>query len=171
MICTTIDQYVKSQIKNLNLLWAITLNDGTIVYSDYERPDLENPWIRFRNHCETTGLYPVKIEVIMFGTERKVIFEDPEGLDGIFIVRGAGKDLNLATEECSATYKHLSVGLLRNDEDIIDVRKYCWPKNDFEQFEQTRQLTPDNAKLMFFKNDSRKKIRESVQIALNRAEL
>ena len=36
--------------------------------------------------------------------------------------------------------------------------------DEFEKFEQTRSLTPDNAKLMIFKNESEKKNRENLNL-------
>jgi hypothetical protein len=169
MICDKIDSLVKEKIKNLEILWCATLNDGTTVYSDYDRPAMKHPWERLKEHCANNDLYVCKIEVIMFGAERQVVFQDDNGLDGFFIVRGVSRELNVGTDELGPSFKQLAVGLLRDSEDIIDVRKYCWPQNEFEQFEQTRVLTEDNAKLMLFKNDSTKKSRQSVQIALNGA--
>lgn len=167
MICTTIDPFIKEKIKNLEILWCVTLSNGTLVYSDYERPETENPWIRLKKYCADNNLFPTKVEVIMFGAERAVVFEDDNGLDGLFIVRGSGRDIDVGSGEPGLSYKHLVVGLLRNNEDVIDVRKYSWPQNEFEKFEQTRSLTEDNAKLMFFKNDSPKKTKQTVQVALN----
>ena len=169
MLTNEIDQFIKSSIKKLELLWKATLSDGTTVYSDYERPDVPHVWERLKEHCKLKNLCVTKIEIIMFGANVQTVFENPDGLDGFFIVRGTGKDLNLNSDSEGMSYKHLAVGLLRDNEDIIDVRKYCWPQNEFEQFEQTRSLTPDNAKLMIFKNESEKKNRESVQIAINGA--
>lgn len=105
----------------------------------------------------------------MFGAPRTVMFEDENGLDGVFIIRGASRDLNLFTDEPGPSYKQLVVGLLRENEDIIDVKKFCWPENELEKFNQTRNLTPENVKLMLFKNGSTKKQKETVQIALNGA--
>ena len=170
MICTYQDSYIKERIRSLDILWCVTLNDGTIVYSDYERPDNpRSPWLRLRDHCENNNLFVTKVEVIMFGAPRIVMLENENGLDGFFIIRGASRDLNLFTDEPGPSYKQLVVGLLRDNEDIIDVKKFCWPENELEQFNQTRILTPDNAKLMLFKNDSTKKQKETVQIALNGA--
>ena len=85
MICTTIDPFIKEKIKNLEILWCVTLSNGTLVYSDYERPGTENPWIRLKKYCADNNLFPTKVEVIMFGAERAVVFEDDNGLDGWFI--------------------------------------------------------------------------------------
>ena len=157
-------------IKSLDILWCATLNDGTLVYSDYERPDNpRSPWLRLREHCQDNNVFITKIEVIMFGAQRTVMLEDENGLDGVFIVRGASRDLNLFTDEPGPSYKQLVVGLLRENEDVIDVKKFCWPENELEKLNQTRVLTPENAKLMLFKNGSTKKQKETVQIALNGA--
>ena len=168
MICTTIDSYIKNLIRNLEMLWVVTLNDGTKVYSDYERPTtIDHPFNRLKKYCEENNKFIVKIESMMFGAPQTVMFEDKNGLDGIFILRGSSRDIRIETGECGPSYKQLIVGLLREDEDVIDVRKFCWPENSIEPFCQTRLLTTENAKIMIFKNDSRKKARESVQIALN----
>ena len=170
MICTSQDHYIKARIKSLDILWCATLNDGTLVYSDYERPDNpRSPWLRLKEHCQDNNVFITKIEVIMFGAQRTVMLEDENGLDGVFIVRGASRDLNLFTDEPGPSYKQLVVGLLRENEDVIDVKKFCWPENELEKLNQTRVLTPENAKLMLFKNGSTKKQKETVQIALNGA--
>lgn len=167
MICTKIDSYVKDLIKKLEMLWCVTLNDGTKVYSDYDRPGTCNhPWFRLKQYLEESGLYIVKVEAIMFGAPQTVMFENPNGLDGVFITRGTSKDIKIETGEAGPSYKQLVVGLLRDNEDIVDVKKFCWPENSIEPFNQTRILTNENVKLMIFKNDSNKKTRKSVQVAL-----
>lgn len=161
MICKAQDSYIKQLIRNLEILWCAHLNDGTTVYSDYERPGLENPWIRLKQYCEDNNAFITKIEVIMFGAPKLIMFEDPNGLDGVFVSRGASKDLMIGSDE-GPSFKQLVVGVLRDNENIIDVKKFCWPENEFEPFNQVRSLTSDNKKIMIFKNDSPKKNRESV---------
>lgn len=165
MICTNIDSHIKNLIRSLEMLWVVTLNDGTVVYSDFDRLDLPNPYIRLKEYCEQNKVFPVKIEAMMLGAPRTTMFEDPNGLDGVFILRGSAKDMQIETGE-GISYKQLIVGLLRDDCQIIDVKKFCWPENALEPFNQNRLLTPDNAKLMIFKHDSRKKNEKSVQVAL-----
>lgn len=172
MICTHIDSYIKNLIRNLEMLWVATLNDGTKVYSDYERPTTsDHPFIRLKKHCEQNNQYVIKVEALMFGAPHTIMFEDKNGLDGLFILRGSSRDIKIETGETSPSYKQLVVGLLRDDEDIIDIRKFCWPENSIEPFNQTRLITPENAKLMIFKNGSTKKARESIQIALQRSDV
>lgn len=172
MICTQIDSYFKSLIRNLEMLWVATLDDGTKVYSDYERPGVdEAPNLRLKKYCEENNRYVIKVDAIMFGAPQVTMFENPKGLDGVFILRGASRDIRIETGECGPSYKQLVVGLLRDDEDIIDVRKFSWPENALEPFNQTRLITPENAKLMIFKNESTKKTRQSVQVAIQRSDV
>lgn len=169
MICTQFDTYMRKLTKELEMLWVCTLNDGTKVYSDFKRPGIEgHPWDRLKSHCEKNSLFATKIEVLMFGAPHTVLFEDHDkGLDGLFVARGSARDINTASGE-STSYKQLVVGLLKEEEeDVIDVKKFSWPENEIEPFSSTRKVTPENAKMMLFKNDSPKKKRESVQVALN----
>lgn len=167
MICTNIDSYVKDLIKKLEMLWCVTLNDGTKVYSDYDRPGTtKHPWDRLKKYLSENNYYIVKVEAIMFGAPQTVLFEDTNGLDGIFITRGASRDIKIETGELGPSYKQLVVGVLRDDEDLIDVKKFCWPENHIEPFNQVRVLTQENVNLMIFKNDSTKKTRKNIQVSL-----
>jgi hypothetical protein len=172
MICTQIDSYVKTLIRNLEMLWVATLDDGTKVYSDYDRPTVsDHPYNRLKKYCEDNNKFIIKIEALMFGAPHTVMFENSDGLDGVFILRGSSRDIKIETGEQGPSYKQLIVGVLRDNEDIIDVKKFCWPENSIEPFNQTRLITPENAKLMIFKNGSRKKTRESIQVALDRRDV
>ena len=153
--------------KELQILWICYLSDGTSVYSDYDRPGIpDHPWDRLKKYCNDNDLCVVKVEVLMFGAPYTALFEDEKGLDGLFIARGSARDINEATGE-GTSYKQLVVGLLRDDEDVLDVKKFSWPENEIEPFNQTRSLTPENAQWMLFKNGSTKKQRKQVQVALN----
>ena len=46
---------------------------------------------------------------------------------------------------------------------MIDVAKYTWPYNDFEQKESERLLTTENLQNMIFKNGSEKRQHEKVK--------
>ena len=129
MICTEFDGYMKQLChEQLMISWVITLTDGVVVYGDYERPQFENPWIRLREHCEKHDVLPSKVELYMFGAEHKVFFEDENGLDGLFIMRGVAKDQAMDGSH-SQSFQTLTVGLLRDDCEHIDVAKYTWPHN------------------------------------------
>ena len=156
MICKTRDGYVRKLIQtDLMISWTIKLNDGTTVYGDYERPGLENPWLRLKDHCEKHDVFPTKVELYMFGAPKKVFFEDPDGLDGLLIMRGMAKDQAM-TGNHSQSFQTLTVSLLRDDCSCVDVRKYTWPINEFERDVETRSVTEEHLKYMIFKNGSEK---------------
>ena len=169
MICTTFDGYMKKLChKDLMISWQITLTDGLMVYGDYEKPGLDNPWNRLKEHCSTNNVSPAKIELYMFGAQHKVFFEDPGGLDGVSVLRGIAKEQTMDGSH-SQSFQTLTVSLLRDSCDYIDVAKYTWPNNDFEQKESVRGLSTLNLKNMIFKNGSTKlnnpKIQEYLHIA------
>ena len=154
MICTEFDGYMKQLChEQLMISWVITLTDGVVVYGDYERPQFENPWIRLREHCEKHDVLPSKVELYMFGAEHKVFFEDENGLDGLFIMRGVAKDQAMDGSH-SQSFQTLTVGLLRDD---------C------EHIESVRGLSTKNLEQMIFKNGSQKREHKAVQEYLNRA--
>jgi len=76
MICTKKDGYLRKLINSdLMISWMATLSSGATVYGDYDRPDMDNPWYRLRDHCKETGDTINKIELYMFGAESMVFFE------------------------------------------------------------------------------------------------
>lgn len=164
MICTEYNEYMKNLVNELEMLWIVTLNNGTKVYSDYGNHPT-TPWSRLKLHCEQSGLYPIKVENLMFGAPKIIMAEDSNGLDGLIILRGASKDFSMDSGD-GMSYQQLIVGVL-NDHNEIDVTRFCWPENTVEAKVETRQLTSENTSLMFFKNESEKKLRPVVQFALN----
>ena len=169
MLCTEFDAYMYNLChKDLMMSWQITLTDGTMVYGDYDRKGLDNPWTRLAEHCKERDVLPAKIELYMFGAQHKVFFEDENGLDGVSIVRGAAKDQAI-DGSFSRSYQTLTVSLLKEDCTAIDVSKYVWPFNEFEQPSATRGLSKDNLTKMIFKNGSRKRNHPKVQKYLDGA--
>jgi hypothetical protein len=167
MICTTIDSYLQDLCYNkLYISWEVVLTDGTTVYGDYDRPGFENPILRLKNYCKENDVWPVKVSLHMFGAPSEVFFEDPNGLDGLLIMRGVAKDQAMDGSH-SQSYQTLTVGLLRDDCSCIDVGKYTWPISDFERRHSTRVLTKENLENMIFKNGSKKRQHETVQKLLN----
>ena len=148
--------------KELMISWQIVLTDGTPVYGDYERPDLDNPWNRLRDHCSLHNVLPARVQLYMFGAEQRVFFEDPNGLDGISILRGIGKEQSMDGSHAQS-FQTLTVSLLRDTCDYIDVGKYTWPTNDFEQKESVRGLSQSNLQNMIFKNESEKLRHPNIQ--------
>mgnify|MGYP003681743336 FL=1 len=163
MICTEVDSYFYRLChEQLMISWVITLTDNVKVYGDYDRSGLSNPWVRIKQHCEDNEVWPKKVELYMFGAEKKVFFEDENGLDGIAIMRGIAKDQAMDGSH-SQSFQTLSVLHLRDDCSMIDVAKYTWPYNDFEQKESERLLTTENLQNMIFKNGSEKRQHEKVK--------
>ena len=156
-ICTSIDGYMQRMCYDqLMISWQITLNDGTKVYGDYDRPEMKNPWIRLRDHCKANNVYPIKVELHMFGAPHEVFFEDENGLDGLLVMRGIAKDQAMDGGH-SQSFQTLTVGLLKDDCSGITVSKYTWPISDFEKNKSDRVLTDENVEYMLFKNDSQKR--------------
>lgn len=167
MICTTRDGYMRRLIQtNLMISWKIILTDGTVVYGDYDRPGMDNPWHRLKAHCEENDVVPARVELLMFGAPHKIFFEDENGLDGILVMRGIAKDQSMDGSH-SQSFQTMTVSLLRDDCSLIDVAKYTWPFNDFEKKKDTRVLTEQNLKNMIFKNGSEKLKNEEVQKLIN----
>lgn len=168
MICTSIDGYMEQLCyTELMISWQITLTDGTKVYGDYDRPGFDNPWTRLKNHCATNNVYPAKVELHMFGAPHEVFFENENGLDGLFVMRGMAKDQAMDGSH-SQSFQTITVGLLRDDCSCIDVSKYTWPISQFEKRNSTRVLTFENLDAMIFKNGSEKRKRAEVQKLLDR---
>ena len=167
MICTKVDSYMYDLCHTqLMISWEIELTDGTKVFGDYERPDMPNPWIRLTEHCQKNNVWPKKVELYMFGAEKKVFFEDEDGLDGIAIMRGIAKDQAMEGGH-SQSFQTLTVMHLRDDCSMVDVSKYTWPHNEFEHKESERILTTENLENMIFKNDSEKRQRKKVKRLLD----
>lgn len=135
--------------------WKIKLSDGTDVYGDYDRPNIENPWIRLSEHCKSNDLSITRVGLHMLGTPKLVFFEDENGLDGISVMRGIAKEQSMSGDH-SQSFQSLTVSLLRDCCSWIDVKKYTWPINKLEEFKQVRAVTKQNLEYMIFKNGSEK---------------
>tara|TARA_R110000824_G_scaffold178753_1_gene358613 strand:+ start:2374 stop:2847 length:474 start_codon:yes stop_codon:yes gene_type:complete len=151
----------------LMISWIVTLSDKTRVHGDYDRPGMKNPWNRLSNHCKANDVFPTKVELHMFGAPAKIFFENPDGLDGVSIMRGIAKDQAMDGSH-STSFQTLTVCLLKNDCSEIDVAKYSWPYNEFEKYKSVRSVTEDNIKYMIFKNDSEKIKHPEVQKYIHR---
>jgi hypothetical protein len=165
-LCTSFDGYMNKLChEDMMISWQITLTDGLMVYGDYERPDLSNPWKRLSLHCDLHDVLPSKVELYMFGAEHKVFFEDPKGLNGISVMRGMAKEQSMDGQQ-SRSYQTLTVCLLDDSCDYINVAKYTWPHNEFEQKDSVRQLSINNLENMIFKHGSEKLLNQKVQECL-----
>ena len=166
-LCTNFDEHMKRLCHDsLMISWQITLTDGTLVFGDYERPETDNPWSRLKKYCQEYNVLPAKVELYMFGAQHKVFYEDKDGLDGLAIFRGIAKEQTMDGSH-SQSFQTLTVCLLDDSCDHIDVSKYTWPNNEFEQAESTRKLSTVNLENMIFKNGSEKFTNTKVQKHFN----
>ena len=154
-------------MEDISMTWKCTLDDGTVVWGDYERPGVEiSPWVRLQEHCAKNGRHICKAQVIVMGAPEEIVFEDENGLDGFFIARGFSRDIDMQTGE-GPTFQHMTFGLLEDNLEFVDVKKYSWPECEFEEFSQRRQATQENLSFMIWRNGETKKSSEQVQVTLN----
>ena len=100
------------------------------------------------------------------GAPEEIVFEDENGLDGFFILRGFSKDIDMNTGD-GPSYQHMTFGILKDDLQHVEVKKYSWPECSFVDFAQVRKTTQENLSYMIWKDGSEKKQSEQVQITLN----
>lgn len=158
MICTVRDEHIRKLImEDISMTWKCTLDDGTVVWGDYERPGVEtSPWIRLQEYCKDNSRCVCKAQVIVMGAPEEIVFEDEDGLDGFFIARGFSRDIDMQTGE-GPTYQHMTFGLLADDTEFVNIRKYSWPECEFEEFSQQRLATEENLSFMIRRNGETKK--------------
>lgn len=148
-ITTKFDTYIKTLLRKLDMLWIVTLNDGTEVYSDDERLS-ENPWTRLKKYMDMTGKYAVKVRSLAFGAPENVMLENPNGLNGFFIKRGVVKDVVLEGEGDIIQFRRLICGLYNPNTNMIDVNVFSWPEGDVFTSNQPRLPSIENIELMYF---------------------
>ena len=129
----------------------------------------ENQVSRASSSCRSATTVP-EDSFAGFGAPAKVFFEDPNGLDGLAVMRGIAKDQAMDGSH-STSFQTLTVCLLRDDCSAIDVAKYTWPYNQFEKDKSVRSVTEDNVKYMIFKNESEKIKHPEVQKYINQPAL
>jgi hypothetical protein len=82
MICTQEDDFIFEKPR-----WIAVLSDGTKVYQDDDRPNLEinSAWIRLKKHITTTGL---KITKLYFQFRSNFFEPFPENAQGYYFSNG-----------------------------------------------------------------------------------
>lgn len=168
-ITTSIDSYMKGLIRQLEMLWAVTLSNGVTIYSDYERYD-GSPWERMVKFCRSTNSFPVQVKSIMFGAPETIMFEDKNGLNGLFIKRGCIKDIDIDNDGTgtSISYKKLVTGLYDPSTNKINVKKFCWPENEIEPSTEVRLMTLDNIESMYFIDEQEKDKHKTILLSDHR---
>lgn len=149
MVCKQYNADIRKLIHQKYILWKCYLSNGEEIWSDYNT-EAKDPWIRTKNYCRNNGIDIVKVTVLVIGAPEQTVYEDSNGLDGIFIIRGMAKDI-MGTDE--TVYKYIAFGLLNKDKQIIDVKKYYWPECSFDSFTEERSITPENKELLYFKRN------------------
>jgi hypothetical protein len=167
-ICTKFDPYFRNMCHNeVVMSWTAKLQNGLTVYGDYERPGYMKCWDRMKTYCKENKVVPTEVKLYMLGAQEFVFFEDPDGLDGISICRGAAREQSLSGD--FQDFQFLSVSLLRESCDYIDVKKFVWPFNEFEEGQSVREISQKNVEQMIFKHDSQKAKHPEIQKYLDGA--
>ena len=147
MICTGYNEHIISLLNNQQILWKLVLNDGTEIWSDFDIPESKDPWDRAKIYCNNNNKEILKVYVIVPGDIPILIYEDDNGLNEFFIIRGIIKDIN---NNDPMVYRYMSFGKLEDD-NLIHVRKFYWPHYEFSQSEEIRTITDENKKLLYKK--------------------
>jgi len=147
MICTGFNKDILSLLDKQEILWKCKLEDGIEVWSDFDVPDKKDPWTRLKEYCFNNDKKIIEVKVICPGMPEQVIFEDNEGLDNFFVIRGMSKEL---TDDSDMIYKFMSFGILKED-GKFHVKKFYWPQFALGESEEVREPTTENIELSFKK--------------------
>jgi hypothetical protein len=145
MVCTGYNSYITSLIMKQQLLWKLTLDDGSEVWSDFDLPGVPDPWTRAKQYLKAVERKVVRVSAIAPGQPEMPVLENPDGLTGFFIMRGSAKSIN-DTEE--TVYCFLSFAKLEED-GLLHVKKFFWPECSLLESEEIRELTPENKSLLY----------------------
>jgi len=167
-VCQQWDSYMTDTChRKLMMSWEIHLNNKERIFGDYDRPGYAPCWERVKKFfAENPDIKAHSINVYMFGAPMHAFFDDEIfGLDGFSISRGIAKEQFM--DGASKDYQFLVVSQMDYSGKKIDVKKFVWPYNEFEQGQATRLPTKENVKEMIFQNGSEKL--QKVQEYLNGA--
>lgn len=147
------DIYLKELMKNKEILWIVTLENGQKVYSDHNRFGKEvydSAWMRLCRYMDARGIKAVRVEAMAFGAPVTTIMEDTKGLDGFFIKRGVLKDVVLESSSEPLQATRLICGRYNKEHDKIHVNIFNWPDNEFFTNYEERIVTEENIEHMYF---------------------
>jgi len=156
-VCQKWDAYMTDAChRKLIMSWQILLNNGDSIFGDYDRPGYAPCWERVKKFfLENPDIKATSISVYMFGAPRHIFFDDEIfGVDGFSISRGVAKEQFMDGD--SVDYQFLVVSQMDSLGKKIDVKKFVWPYNEFEQGQAVRFPTKDNVSEMIFQHDSEK---------------
>ena len=128
VICTEPDLYV-AQMFEWGTVWVATLSDGSVVYQDDDRENVEpdSAWERLGMHCRETGEHVVDFYV-QNGTNKIDLGKDK---DGYYFCKGAGGFLYGGGH----THHSYVCGVL--EDGILGITSYNVPELTV-QFKETR---------------------------------
>ena len=133
-ICTEIDGWQQNYAE-MNTVWIVELNDGTIVYQDDERPGTEDSaWERLGKHCAENHLYIKSMKLKFRSNEVFVAGNDPN-IKGFFFCKSV-----LGMMVGGSNYHFYIAGTLKDD--ILVVVKWAVPTL---QAVWSEHRNPDNA--------------------------
>jgi hypothetical protein len=147
MVCNSFNRDILILLDKQEILWKCILDNGTEVWSDFDIPDQKDPWTRLKHYCDNNNYKVIEVRALCPGMPEQTIFQDPDGLDNFFIIRGISKEL---TDSSDIVYKFMSFGIMKDD-GKIHVKKFYWPQFALGESEEIRELTPENESLLFKK--------------------
>lgn len=156
-VCQKWDAYMTDAChRKLMMSWEMYLDNGDRIFGDYDRPGYAPCWERVKKFfAENPDVKAMGISVYMFGAPRHTFFEDEIfGLDGFSISRGIAKEQFMDGD--SVDYQFIVVSKMDYSGKKIDVKKFVWPYNEFEQGQTVRITTKDNVSEMIFQHGSEK---------------
>jgi hypothetical protein len=144
-VCTEWDTYINDFRLN-NTMWFAELSNGEKVLQDDDRPGEDPPsaWVRLVNYCNDNGLH-VKKMYFSNGDGLTHPFEDEDGLEGAFFMKGVSGDMFAAETSYSYIFGNVYGDQLR-------IKKYTVPDCQFITDSEVRQLTEDNVKFIIFRD-------------------
>jgi hypothetical protein len=147
MLCTSFNKDILLLLDKQEILWKCILDNGTEVWSDFDASDKKDPWTRLKEFCFNNNIKVIEVRVLCPGMPEQTIFQDDNGLDKFFIIRGLCKEL---TDNTDVIYKFMSFGIVKSD-NKIHVKKFYWPQFALGEDEEIREITPEHEKLLFKK--------------------
>lgn len=147
-VCFKIDNFLTDQDKTG---WFVDLSDGTRVFSDDNRPELEekNSWKRLRTYLYENNLY-IKTIFIRFRSEVRTIGSSDEGY---FFRKGLMADI-----ASGKNYGRFIFGLIKDGK--IHTKTYSTPELQyFESEDEIRELEGHEESVIW---NSKVKVEKSV---------
>lgn len=151
MICTGYNKRITELLAEQQVLWKLKLESGLEIWSDFDVSGLPDPWARAKQHCYQNNENIISISVIAPGQPEMEVFQDENGLNNIFVVRGIAKSI---VDDSETVYSFVSFGKLEPD-NKLHIKRFVWPECSFLESEEVRELTEENRDLLYVKKENR----------------